>query len=100
MNFYGLPAFRTPWTEALGSTYNYQDHPFCRDFELRLANCVEAYGWYRSQEKCTLLFKDLEECLYSQKRNKRISLMQQERARQSKKGQKREYLPATLVDLY
>lgn len=100
IHYYGLPALRTPWTEALGSAYTYQDHPICRDFELRLVDCVEAYGWYRSQEKCNLLFKDLEECLYNLKRNKRLFLMKQERSRLESKGRKREDLPVPFIDLY
>ncbi|XP_076235433.1 NADH dehydrogenase (ubiquinone) 15 kDa subunit isoform X2 [Calliopsis andreniformis] len=96
MWFYITPLIKAPWTEITSNIGTYQQHPECRDFEFRLADCVEAYGWYRSLEKCDLLFKDLEECAYNLKRNKRLGIMLQERKRQGRTS----FIPPPPTDMF
>ncbi|KZC06445.1 hypothetical protein WN55_10355 [Dufourea novaeangliae] len=82
----------------LNAAYNAQTHPVCKNFELRLADCVEAYGFKKGEEKCNLLVLDLKECLYRTKRQKRIQMIQAVRREQMKKGE-RDYMPIDRLDL-
>lgn len=71
----------------------------CADFELRVIDCVDAYGFYRAEDKCRNLIADFHECVFMTKQVKRSILMYQERSRQVKEG-KREFLPPPPLDLY
>ncbi|XP_053986616.1 uncharacterized protein LOC128880490 [Hylaeus volcanicus] len=92
------PLFTTPLTPAEASMHSYQDMPRCRDFELRAVKCLEAYGWYKLNEKCELFIKDMYECVTRAKQSKRHYLMIKEHKRQIANGE-REYLPTPRVDL-
>lgn len=70
----------------------------CRDFEIGIANCVEAYGYYNAVEKCRPLIEDLNECIFHTKHYKRLTIIKRERERQMKKGQ-RGYIEMPRMDL-
>ena len=63
----------------------------CKDFELRMIDCLEAYGANREgQEKCADYIADLNECSGMGKQKERVKLMRLERIRQYKAGERKE----------
>lgn len=58
----------------------------CGDRELKLFECLEAYGNFRGKEVCRDLIEDFYECLRMPKRMQRYKLMNIERERQEKAG--------------
>lgn len=81
-----------PSVDLLQSIINFQDHPDCRDYDLRLANCMILNGQKRGGENCKDLFEDLQECAYSPKRRLRMAIMLKERNEQQKQKGK-DYVP-------
>uniref|UniRef100_T1JLL9 Uncharacterized protein n=1 Tax=Strigamia maritima TaxID=126957 RepID=T1JLL9_STRMM len=82
------PVIRTPFTDIFGRFFTNQGHGQCRDFELNFYECMEAYGLPRGWKKCDDYYEDFMECLSHDKRRKRIELMQAERLRQYKDGER------------
>ena len=68
-----------------------QETDRCADFELRLADCLEAYGYPASEEKCLPYLRDLQECVISPKQMRRTELMRNERDRQYKAGERKKH---------
>lgn len=59
------PAFKTPLTDVLGFFGNHQylgNNNRCRDFEMAMMNCMEAYGRDQGTIKCDDLIADFREC--------------------------------------
>ena len=67
----------------------------CADFEMRMADCLEAYGLHKGQEKCEDFISDLRECFYNGKQMQRVVLMREERMRQYKAGERNEKFSKT-----
>lgn len=84
------PFLRTPFTDIFGSLQNFQDHPECGPFEMRVVDCLEAYGVPRGREKCKLLMDDFRECAMKSKQNARVDIMWRERRRQYAAGERKE----------
>ena len=57
-----VPYFRSPFTDLTGSLINHQTYGRCEDFEMRMMNCLEAYGAERGRKKCKDLIDDFHEC--------------------------------------
>lgn len=69
------PAFRTPFTDLTGCLINAQQDKRCAPMEMNFIDCVEAYGVYRSIEKCGKLLADFEECVYGRKQFLRFEVI-------------------------
>lgn len=93
------PVFKTPITDLFGISLHSQNYAACKDFELRLAECVEAYGFYKGQEKCEPLILDLDECLYKEKRIHRQEIINGEFQRQINAGE-RKYEKAPFISFF
>ncbi|NP_001155303.1 NADH dehydrogenase [ubiquinone] iron-sulfur protein 5 isoform X1 [Apis mellifera] len=83
------PLFTSPITDYFGISLHAQCYSACKDFELRLAECVEAYGFFKGQEKCEPLILDLDECLYKEKRKHRQEIISGEFQRQIDAGERK-----------
>lgn len=57
-----VPFLRTPFTDLTGCLVNHQYYGRCEEMEMRLMNCLEAYGVDRGAKKCKDLMDDLYEC--------------------------------------
>ena len=55
------PYIRTPISDMLGPVVSSQRKP-CRDFELRLNKCKEAFGKTMGEKKCMDYLEDYNEC--------------------------------------
>lgn len=44
----------------------------CAAFEMKMMNCLEAYGEERGAEKCDLIIQDFQECVGMKKQNDRL----------------------------
>ncbi|XP_006622114.1 uncharacterized protein LOC102672861 [Apis dorsata] len=93
------PIFKTPLTKIFGISIHSQYYSTCKNFELRLAECVEAYGFYKGQEKCKALILDLDECLYKEKRMHRQEIINGEFQRQINAGE-RKYEKAPFIPFF
>lgn len=83
------PIFKSPITNWFGASLHAQFNATCKDFELHLAECVEAYGFYKGQEKCEALIRDLDECLHREKRRHRQEIINGEFLRQIDAGERK-----------
>ncbi|XP_076638283.1 NADH dehydrogenase (ubiquinone) 15 kDa subunit [Colletes latitarsis] len=93
------PIFRNRTIGLINLAFtNSQRNPTCKNFEYRYADCIEAYGYYKGQDKCQFLMEDLAECLYMTKQRIRVNMMTEERKRQMKEG-KRDFIPYPRPDL-
>merc|ERR1719334_1660085 len=69
------PLFRGNfWTEGWGRMGTKQHEPLaaCPDFEMRLLECMEAYGKDLGRWKCKDYNEDFSECVYKKKTNESI----------------------------
>jgi len=57
-----VPFFRSPFTDLTGSLINHQHYGRCEEMEMRVMNCLEAYGVDRGMKKCKDLVDDFREC--------------------------------------
>jgi NADH dehydrogenase (ubiquinone) Fe-S protein 5 len=57
-----VPFFRSPFTDLTGSLVNHQFYGRCEEMEMRVMNCLEAYGVDRGATKCKDLIDDFKEC--------------------------------------
>ncbi|GAB6033023.1 NADH dehydrogenase [ubiquinone] iron-sulfur protein 5 [Chamberlinius hualienensis] len=97
-----LTTLRIPVTDIVGQTLTRQN-PMdrCRDFELRVVECAEAYGTRLGVQRCRDYFDDLQECLMQRKQLLRIDAMEKERQRQYKSGERPvKYLPDPKQDVF
>lgn len=59
----------------------------CADMELNVAECLEAYGVVRGQEKCAKFLEDFKECRSEWLTQMRWYIMRQERMKKVAKGE-------------
>ena len=57
------PYIRTRFTDMAAVMFTFQEHPFCKDFDLKHRYCMETYGSPVGDKKCKDLKDDLWECL-------------------------------------
>lgn len=97
-----------PWlksfaTDLTGDLFSTQYFGQCADLEMKLLNCLDAYGLNRGLKKCEDLMVDFKECVYKTKQLDRISAMRNERQRQWKNGERNNenrYAPGPQADSY
>ncbi|KAL7306872.1 NADH dehydrogenase [ubiquinone] iron-sulfur protein 5 [Trichogramma pretiosum] len=78
-----------------------QLHETCASFEMRMADCLEAYGYINGQKKCRDFIADMQECIINGKQKQRVQKMREERHRQFKNGERKEcYLKTPEYDAY
>uniref|UniRef100_A0A1B6DI93 Complex I-15 kDa n=1 Tax=Clastoptera arizonana TaxID=38151 RepID=A0A1B6DI93_9HEMI len=98
------PLLQTPFTDFLGSISHHQRYGRCADFEMKMMNCLEAYGAQRGEEdKCKDIIEDFMECHTLKKQGKRLEAMRIERHRQWLKGERSSedhYAPPPKVDSF
>ncbi|CAD6241683.1 GSCOCG00009339001-RA-CDS [Cotesia congregata] len=82
------PWFRNIFTDLFGGLMNFQDHPECAIHELRVVDCLEAYGTFHGKTKCRVLLDDFRECVWKDKQVQRMTIMSMERARQYHDGER------------
>ncbi|XP_017879575.1 uncharacterized protein LOC108624651 [Ceratina calcarata] len=87
----------SPVSDMIKVSVHVQDDGLCRDFELQLAECVEAYGFYRGQTKCEAMIHDLSECLKGEKRRSRNDIIYGEMTRQVENGERKYEKPPFLA---
>lgn len=58
------PYIRTHFTDMMSPMFTLQTHPYCKEFDLKLRYCLEAYGKPMAFTKCKALEEDLHECLH------------------------------------
>lgn len=58
------PFLRTPLTDLTGAMVNHQHGSACAPMEMRVMECLEAYGMERGVKnpRCKLLIEDFQEC--------------------------------------
>ncbi|XP_025195077.1 NADH dehydrogenase [ubiquinone] iron-sulfur protein 5 [Melanaphis sacchari] len=78
------PFFRNPITDFTGPLMSAQTGVRCADFEMKLMNCYEAYGYPKGIEVCQAYYEDFKECCTREKQMSRIVAIQNERERQAK----------------
>lgn len=59
-----------------GAIPNAQHYDKCGPMELRMMECMEAYGLHRGLEKCGALYDDFKECFTQQKQRQRFMVSQ------------------------
>ncbi|XP_013782778.1 uncharacterized protein LOC106467016 isoform X2 [Limulus polyphemus] len=79
---------RTPLTDFFGCLGASQGNLRCRDLELNMMNCLEAYGLRNGSQNCINEIDDYKECRTLNKQRKRVEAMQKERLRQYKSGER------------
>jgi len=57
----GAPILRNPFTDITAGIGQHDYGP-CLPFQLRLLDCMEAYGGVQGKQKCKLLYEDFTEC--------------------------------------
>lgn len=71
------PYFRTPFTDIFGSMINHQQYGRCGKFEMKMMECMEAYGMDRGRVKCADIIDDFNECHNLTKQYLRQMVIQQ-----------------------
>jgi NADH dehydrogenase (ubiquinone) Fe-S protein 5 len=66
------PFIRLPFTDLTGSMINHQTHDKCGSLEMKMMDCLEAYGMDRGTRKCKDLIEDFQECAGMKKQLARI----------------------------
>lgn len=82
------PWLRSPLTDLTGAIVSHQWYSPCADMELKVLDCLEAYGLDRGIQKCDVLIEDFNECALKTKQFKRIVAMRIERQRQYLKSER------------
>ncbi|XP_043582039.1 uncharacterized protein LOC122567505 [Bombus pyrosoma] len=85
---YSDPLIRSPLTNALSANLHNQHEVECRNFEFHLAECIEAYGFYKGIDKCKAVLHDFEECVTKEKRRSRFEIICGEFIRQVEAGER------------
>lgn len=100
-NKYRAPLFKGLPTDAFLHLRNLQCLEECAPYELQYVDCLEAYGYHRGKDKCRLILEDMYECAMKIKRMRRIMLMNEERHRQFKSGERNKlYEECPPLDLF
>ena len=60
--------FRTRFTDLGATMFTHQKMGKCGDFELKMMNCMEAYGKPLGDTKCKDLVDDFSECITNAKK--------------------------------
>ncbi|XP_056630541.1 uncharacterized protein LOC130441062 [Diorhabda sublineata] len=97
------PWLKSPFTDLTGSLVNHQWYGVCANLELKVLDCLEAYGLDRGLKKCHLLIEDFRECSLRTKQFKRMKAMRNERHRQYFNGERtkeKKYAKAPTYDSY
>lgn len=97
------PWIRSPFSDVTGALVTHQWYGRCADLELKLLDCMEAYGINRAETKCETLIKDFNECNSRSKQINRCLAMRKERLRQYKEGERTKenlYAPTPSFDSY
>lgn len=81
------PILRTPVSDFFARV-NHMQSGRCADFDLRLQECYEAYGYHPGSPKCQDYRDDLYECHFRLKQVHRYNAMIKERERQYKAGER------------
>lgn len=82
------PLIRSPLTNFLSANLHNQHEIECRDFEFHLAECIEAYGFYRGLDECRAVINDFHECITKEKRRSRFEIISGEFIRQVEAGER------------
>ncbi|CAN8007112.1 unnamed protein product [Ixodes pacificus] len=106
-----MALIRSPFTDLTSSFENYEAVKRCRDFNMQLSLCKEAYGLHRSEKLCRDEYEDFRECIFGFKqartegfftgtlRSIRAQLIQEERKKLYKSGElKDQYAEAPPLD--
>lgn len=62
-----VPFIRTPISDLSGAIGTHQNFGKCRNIEMKMINCFEAYGMNQAETKCVDLIDDYKECFYKTK---------------------------------
>ncbi|XP_011502399.1 PREDICTED: uncharacterized protein LOC105365839 [Ceratosolen solmsi marchali] len=80
--------------------YGTEKH-YCVNFELRMIDCLEAYGMYKGMKECEDFITDINECLWSLKSRKSVFKVREELISQYKKGERKDcFAKSPLFDIY
>lgn len=69
------PAFRTPFTDLTGHLANHQYYSPCGKMEMKMMNCLEAYGLHKGKQVCADMIEDFNECVLKKKQLKRLEVL-------------------------
>lgn len=97
------PWFKSFFTDLTGDHFSNQYFGECADLEMKLLDCLEAYGMHKGIRKCEVLMEDFKECVYKRKQFDRIFAMRTERHRQRFSGERSKenhYAPGPKDDSY
>lgn len=97
-----------PWlkcfmTDLTGDHFSSQYFGRCANLELKVLDCMEAYGLHRGLKKCEDLMLDYKECVHRIKQFNRVEAMRNERYRQWHSGERSKenrYAPGPKDDSY
>nr|BAN20589.1 NADH ubiquinone oxidoreductase [Riptortus pedestris] len=95
-----VPFLKSPLTDLTGVVATNQTYGLCREIEMKLINCFEAYGAKRGEKLCANYLSDFDECFNQEKQTKRLYAMNKERNRQYKEGKSLDelYIPPPRED--
>lgn len=68
------PFFRTPFTDLTGCLVNHQQYDKCGEFEMKMIDCMEAYGVDKGIHKCRDIIADFQECSQMKKQLLRFNV--------------------------
>lgn len=97
------PWFKSPFTDMTGALISHQWYGRCAKQEMKVVDCLEAYGLHKGFEKCEALIEDFRECSSQQKQMLRTTTMRYERQRQHWTGERSKdnlYAPPPKPDSY
>lgn len=66
------PFIRSPFTDLTAHLVNHQNNGRCADMEMKVMDCMEAYGVDKGTIKCDALIKDFQECTGMEKQLRRF----------------------------
>lgn len=69
------PFVRSPFTDLTANLVNHQSYGKCAAMEMKVMDCLEAYGMDRGTQKCEPLIRDFQECVGMEKQLKRFYVM-------------------------
>jgi len=61
------PFFRNPITDFTGPLFSAQTGLRCAEFEMKMMNCYEAYGYPKGMKMCEAYYDDFKECCTREK---------------------------------
>ncbi|XP_067135244.1 NADH dehydrogenase [ubiquinone] iron-sulfur protein 5 [Centruroides vittatus] len=94
---------KTPFTDLFGQYGVSLAGRRCRDFEMNVVECLEAYGLRKGKKKCKDEIDDYNECTFALKQLKRVMEMEAERKRRWKNKEragKEYYAPPPKIDSF